>query len=237
MAKIFGLFGSMTGKVADIVMSVRNGEQIARKYQPIVFNPSTRAQVAQRAKLKLLSQLSAVMGPVIAMPRRGSVSSRNLFTKINFPATIFENNEAKIPPSAIKLTQSVVSLPAPYVAFGENALSVSISDSSSVDVTRVVYVAVRRMNDDTMRLAGSTVVDTPGPTNNFVGTIPVETVDATYFVYVYGVRDNNENARVIFGNMTVTSAPAVAKLIVNRTLTENDVTLTETKFAMVAPNA
>lgn len=233
MAKIYGLFGSMTGKLADTVMSVRNGEQIARKYQPVVFNPSTPAQVAQRAKLKLLSQLSAVMAPVIAMPRQGNISSRNRFTKVNFPAVTYSTDTASVNLTAVKLTHSVVSLPPLEAAFGENAIAVSLSDTASLDVNRVVYVAFRKMADESLRLAGSVVVSTPGADNAFAGSIPVESVYADYVVYAYGMRDNNENARIAFGDMTVPTAQTVANLVVTRVLTENDITLTETVAAQV----
>ena len=111
MAKIYGLFGSMTGKVADVVMSVRNGEQIARKYQPIVTNPNTPAQVEARAKLKLMSQLSAVMASVIAIPRKGNVSSRNGFVKKNYQSLTYASQQADIALANVQLTDSVVAMP------------------------------------------------------------------------------------------------------------------------------
>lgn len=227
----------MTGKLADTVMAVRNGEQIARKYQPVVFNPSTPGQVAQRAKLKLLSQLSAVMAPVIAMPRQGSVSSRNRFTKVNFPALTYSEDTASVNLTAIKLTHSVVSLPALNASVSTGDLVAFLNESASLDVNRVVYVAFRKMNDQSLRFAGSTVVDTPGANNTYQGTINVEATDVPYVVYAYAVRDNSENARVTFGDMTVPTAQSVANLIVARTLTENDITLTETQATEIVPGA
>lgn len=229
MAKIYGLFGSMTGKLADTVMSVRNGEQIARKYQPVVYNPSTPAQVAQRAKLKLLSQLSAVMAPVIAMPRQGAISSRNRFTKVNFPSLSYSDNTATIDLTAVKLTHSVVSLPDVVATAGTGGIAVSLEATAALDVTRVVYVAFRKMGDETLRLANSVVASTPGADNAFNAIVPVEAIDVPYVIYAYGVRDNTESARVLFGDMQVPTAQSVANLLVSRTLTENDVTVTETK--------
>lgn len=227
MAKIYGLFGAMTGKLADTVMSVRNGEQLARKYQPIVFNPSTPAQVAQRAKLKLLSQLSAIVAPAIAIPRRGSVSSRNLFTKMNFPAVSFASETASIDIPSIKLTNSVVGLPPVLASNAAGELSFGLQ-VAPIGLDRVVYVALARENDNTLRYAGSLVVTEPGESSNYSGTLAIGGARDAY-VLAYGVRDNTDNARAKFGDIENLTATVIAQLIVTRTLTESDVTLTETQ--------
>lgn len=135
----------MTGKLADVVMAVRNGEQVARKYQPIVFNPSTPAQVAQRAKMKLMSQLSAVMGDVIAIPRSGNVSSRNLFTKKNFALTRYSSaeNQAEIELADVQLTAGVLPMPQVYsMVVGDNAITVQMPVGMvPADINKVVYLA------------------------------------------------------------------------------------------------
>ena len=68
-----------SGRVAGSVFAVRYGEVIERAYNPYVSNPKSEAQVEARAKLKLLSQLAAVVAPVLAMPREGAKTSRNKF--------------------------------------------------------------------------------------------------------------------------------------------------------------
>lgn len=235
MAKIYGLFGAMTGKVADAVMLVRNGEQIVRKYQPVVSNPSTPAQIEVRAKLKMLSQLSAVMGEVIAMPRVGAVSSRNLFTKANYPAATFSNNEASIDLNAVKLTNSVVGLPRVSAAREENTISVAlISSPGYQSLNRVVYMAFAKQADGKLRYAGSQVVTESG-SGNFTATfsaIPDEVV-----FYAYGIRDNNNAATVLFGNLEALTAETVTKLIVTSRLRESDITLTETRAFTLAAAA
>ena len=232
MGKIYGLFGAMTGKVADAVMVVRNGEQIVRKYQPVVSNPGTPAQIEARAKLKLMSQLSAVMSEVIAMPRVGAVSSRNLFTKANYHAATFSNNEASIDLNAVKLTNSVVGLPRVSAAREENAITVAlISSPGYQSLSRVVYAAFAKQADGKLRYAGSRVVTDAG-TGNFTAsfaTIPDEVV-----FYAYGVRDNNDAATVLFGNLEALTAESVAKLIVTSRLRESDITLTETRAITLA---
>ena len=226
MAKIYDLFGSMTGKLADTVMSVRNGEQIARKYQPVVYNPSTPAQVAQRAKLKELSQLSAILAPVIAIPKNGPVSSRNLFTKVNFPSVSYENNTAVIDMTDVQLTKSSVGLPVVLATNTAGSISVSLGVAAT-GLARVVYVAIVRDTDNKLRLGGTVVVEASAHDATFAGTIDIGSArDA--FVLAYGVRDNTETARVTFGNVESLTATDVAQLVVTRTLTETDITLTAT---------
>lgn len=227
MAKIYGLFGSMTGKVADVVMAVRHGEQIARKYQPIVSNPKSAAQAETRAKLKLMSQLSAVCGPVIAIRRIGSKSPRNLFVKSNFPLAGYSENMATINLNRVQLTSSVVGM-TPFAADRTSGtkIAVSLDNDSAATFDRVVYVAFEKQNDNSLRLLGSAVAMSAG--NN--GTFPAELPHTSNAVVVmaYGVRDNNDTARTIFGNLNAPIAEEVAKLVVTRRLTEYDVTLSET---------
>lgn len=235
MAKIYGLFGSMTGKVADVVMAVRNGEQIARKYQPVVSNPSTPAQMATRAKLKMLSQLGAVMGSVIAMPKQGSVSARNIFTKVNFPKATFSDNTANIALDQVDLTNGILALPGITATPAESSVAVSLGGAAP-DLDRVVYCLFRKINDELFYVT-STIVETPGAGSNFAGSLetPFVATSATLVAYAYGVRDNNDRARGVFGNLTTPSASSVAQLITSRVLTLNDISLTETRAALLNP--
>lgn len=236
MAKIYGLFGAMTGKLADTVMSVRNGEQIGRKYQPVVFNPSTTAQVAQRAKMKLMSQLSAVMAPVIAIPRRGAVSSRNLFTKLNFPFTSYADDKANITLEAVQLTSSVVGFVEPRYTRGESAGQLFLANpvvGSDMGLSRVVYAIFAKGIDSKLRFAFSAVATSAGNDGTWaVQNTPL--VNEEIVVYAYGVRDNNDNARAKFGNLTTVTAETVASLIVYSSLTESDITVTETRARTIA---
>lgn len=231
MAKIYGLQGAMTGKLANTVMVVRNGEQLARKYQPVVYNPSTEGQVAARAKLKLMSQLSAVMAPVIAIPRQGTISSRNMFTKKNYPAVTSADGTANIELSDIKLTDSVVSLPALSIEAASNSVSIRLS-SATPGLSRVVYVMFIKQDDNTLRLVDSKAVGIPGSSQDYQTGFTTVT-GSNYVFYAYGVRDNTEAARTKFGELTVVTAETVAKIVATRQLTGADVTLTETRYGTI----
>ena len=109
--KLTGLTGTGSGKLGSSVFSVHAGEQVVRQYQPVVTNPSTQVQVNNRARLKLISQLSAVMGDVIAIPRKGNVTSRNLFVSDNYHVTEALNGVATVDLSAISLTRGGINIP------------------------------------------------------------------------------------------------------------------------------
>lgn len=232
MAKIYGLFGSMTGKVADVVMAVRNGEQIARKYQPVVSNPKSAAQVTSRAKLKLMSQLSAVMAPVIAIPRMGSVSSRNMFVKVNYKYASYSDETASVTLTAVQLTKSVVGFPAIAGSREQDNVNV-VLNSAAVNVDRVVYLCFVKGPDNTLRFYESKVISEPGTNGRFAASFSTG-AQLNIVIYAYGVRDNTQSARVTFGNLIAPSAEDVAKIVTSRILTENDITLTETQAVEVA---
>lgn len=224
MAKINPIFGKAQGKIGGTVFAIRNGEQIMREYNPAPYNPSTSAQVQARAKLKLLSQLSAVMAPVIAMRRSGAISSRNMFTKVNYPATTYSDSQADIILLNVKLTRGILSLP-PIRATREGT-NVTIEFTSAVKYDRVVYCVFIKQADNTLSLAQTFVNSTPGESELFPQSLISERVPLV--IYAYGVRDNTDAARAVFGEMQVVTAETVAKVIVNRTLKETDISLTET---------
>lgn len=229
MAKIYGLFGTMTGKVADVVMSVRNGQQVVRKYQPVVNDRKSEAQTAVRARLKLLSQLSAVFAPVITMPRQGVVSPRNRFVQVNYQYSKYSEGVADIDMSAVKITKSVVGMNNIFIGRGEDIINLSMATATiGLDVNRVVYVMFERTPNQELRYIGSAVATVAGADSAWRATAPLTNNEV--YVYAYGVRDNTDAARVTFGNMTVLSAEQIAQLLVSRSLTETDVTVTDTAY-------
>lgn len=226
-----------TGRVGGSVFSIRAGETIERAYNPVVFNPNTDGQVAARARLKLMSQLAAVVGPAIAMPRVGLRSSRNLFVKKNYNLSSYANSEATIAVASVQLTDSTVALPAIGAerrTSGNIATYISASETvGQIDVNRIVYVLLARETDGRLRYVASRVATEAGATNAWQVEFPPVTGQA--YVLAYGVRDNTDAASVAFGNLTIPTAETIARLIVTRTVTDYDVTLTETKGYVLQP--
>lgn len=223
-----------TGKLAGSVFAIRNGETIERAYQPIVTNPSTPAQVATRAKLKLMSQLSAVLAPYIAMRRNGAVSPRNLFVKKNYRLADYQGNAASIELNLVQLTNSVVGLPNLYASRGETAITayLSIPQGTTPDFDRVVYVLVDKRSDNTLSVVATRVVTAAGADGRWaVEDFPMMSDSAV--VYAYAIRDNTEAARVVFGDMQALTAETMAKILTSSVLLQSDVTLTETRAVTI----
>ena len=228
MAKIYGLQGVMSGKLGNSVMAVRNGEQIVRQYQPIVANPNTLAQIETRAKLKLLSQFSAILAPAIAFRRSGAISSRNLFVKKNYASTSFvqDDNKAEMELGSIDLTGGVLGLP-DVTSTRENFTVTPKLAGSAADIDKVVYAIVIKRADNSYSLAGMQVVDKDAENPDFTGEPMSVAASFGGQVYAYGVRTNTDSARVRFGELTAGDVKGFISVLIK--LSESDVTLTETQ--------
>lgn len=228
MAKIYGINGIVTGKLGSQVFAVKNGTQVVRQYQPVVFNPSTVAQVGARAKLKMMSQLAAVMAPAIAIRKQGSVSKRNLFLQLNYGLASYANNEANINLESIQLTKSVLGMPAIAASRGTgNTVNLSVTGGIT-GVDRVIYAIFIKQPDLKLRYYRTEVVTTPGSSNLYEKEIPLsQTIE--YVIYGYAMRDNTQQAKAIFGSIEVLAGEEFVKLATSSRLTEADVSFTETR--------
>ena len=217
-----------SGKLAGSVFAVRYGEVIERAYNPFVANPKSAAQVEARAKLKLISQLSAVMAEVIAMPRIGNMSPRNRFVQRNYTLTSYANEIAEIVLAGVQLTASAMALPEISVTRGENVITANLRyGDANIGVSRIVYAMFVKDPDGKLRYETSRTATEAGQGQLWQVSFPA--LSQNVVILAYGVRDNSSTARVTFSDMQAISAETVAKLITSRVLTENDVTLTETR--------
>lgn len=228
MSKVYGINGFLRGKLGNTVFAIRNGEQIARQYNPNPMNPKSKTQTANRARLKLLSQLSAALQPVIAIPRAGMVSPRNGFTQANYQYTAYAGDNASIDLADVQLTKSSVALSG-FSAdrTSGTGIAVAIDESVAASNDAVVYVVLRRTDASKVAVASSLLVREAGSDGKFAATLPYQ--DGDIAVCAYGIRYNTVAARSAFGNLNVPSATGVAKLFASRTLTEGDATMTETR--------
>lgn len=231
--KLTGITGTGSGKLGSAVFSVSAGEQVVRQYQPVVTNPSTSAQVDNRAKLKLLSQLSAVMADVIAIPRQGALSPRNVFVSENYPLATAENGVANINLAGVSLTKAGMQIPAVVAERdGDTAINVALAAKADQLVARVIYIMFYRNTSGELQLIDSAVVETAGTAGTFPYAFPYEERDV--IVYAYGIFDKNQKATAKFGNYSVTDGTQVASLIADRKLSESDYLLTKTRGVLLA---
>lgn len=230
MAKQTSLFGKISGKIGSVVFSTSGGETISREYNPHVANPSTMAQVNQRARLKLMSQLSASLAPVIAIPKQGLVSSRNAFTKLNFENSMAENGVAQITYENVQLTNGNLALPTLEATRAQGSgITINLSEDASKAVNRVVYILYRKTSEQRLQFVASVIAEGAGTDGTFRASLPYTEGDIV--LYAYGMRDTSESASAKYGNMQVANAVDVARLTAYRNISTEDFQFTQTRGA------
>lgn len=240
MAKQTSLFGKISGKLGAVVFSTSGGETISREYNPNVANPSTQAQVNQRARMKLMSQLSAALAPVLAMTKNGLVSKRNKFVKENFSASYVLNGEAQITYENVQITEGNTALPA-LIGGGQienNKITVAsgFQQEPSVSITRVVYCLFRKTNEGKLEYVASMIqpVRVPLAGSAFFLVHFEDLPIAEYVVFAYGMSDTSERATAQYGNMNVVTASDLAKLVATRAISYSDYQFTQTRSVTIA---
>lgn len=228
MAKVNSILGKMTGKLGSIVTSSVGGTVVAREYNPNVSNPNTVAQVNQRAKLKLMSQIAASLAPVIVIPKEGLKSSRNLFIKKNFDSVYASGGVAAITYENLQLTNGNAGLPSITVRRStETGISVSLDGNVSNAVSRVVYILYAKTSEATLQYVQSVIVDEPGDEGTFPGTLLYTAGDIV--VFAYGMKDMSGSASAKYSNYSVESGVDVARLTMVRSLSMSDFQFTQTR--------
>lgn len=235
MGKVTSLYGKTMGKIGSIVFSTSGGYTIAREYNPHVANPNTPAQVNQRARMKLMSQLSAALSPVIAMTKEGLVSKRNKFTKKNFDACYVSGGYAQITYENVQLTEGNTALPALSAVGIVNSdgmlINVGIQDEPTTTITRVVYCLFRKSNEGKLEYVDSLIISQRNSSVSqlyFYGGFTNMAV-AEYVIYAYGMSDTSERATATYGNLNVVTASDLARLVASRSISYQDFQFTQTR--------
>lgn len=244
MGKVTSLYGKTTGKIGSIVFSTSGGETIAREYNPHVANPNTQAQVNQRARMKLMSQLSASLSPVIAMTKEGLVSKRNKFVKRNFANSYASQGVAQISYENVQLTEGNAALPQITGQFtikdGDVYAKNGFVDEPAQSISRVVWCLFFKTDDGNLSLAETQIVS-QREADDHASYFPVywETImgdqqsgaNKNYVIYAYAMSDTSERATAQYGNLNVSSATDLARLVANRTINFTDYLFSQTRGA------
>lgn len=240
MGKVTSLYGKTMGKIGSIVFSTSGGQTIAREYNPHVANPNTQAQVNQRARMKLMSQFSAALAPVIVMQKEGLVSKRNKFVQKNFDACYALNGEAQITYENVQLTEGNTSLPAliaeGVVSNDHMNLSVGTSQNPSTTINRVVYCLFKKTNEGKLEYVTSSIITTrEGATAAIFFQTDFDNLPiAEYVVFAYGMSDTSERASAQYGNLNVVTASDLARLVASRTISYQDYQFSQTRAITIA---
>ena len=231
--KLYGMAGKGTGRVGSMVYAVRKGEQIVRQYNPNVANPNTRPQVVQRAKFKLLSQLSAIVGTTgIHFLTSGGVSQRNIFMKKNMPAVevAADTSVATIDLTEVVLTDGVSPAPAANFNRGTKVCAIALGEGYE-DVAGAVFVAV--VAPEVGRIFGySQRVDVTEGAQSVTANIIVPDAmvnRTTVLAWVYRFAD--DNARAKYEETVSGSSDGQAALTFDRMVAEGSIIVSQTTIA------
>lgn len=226
--KLSSILGQGRGKLGAAVFSSTNGQQVVRQYQPNVKNPNTVAQTMQRARFKLMTQIASSMAPVIAIPKSGAVTSRNMFVKRNMPLVIGTEDGAQLVYENLQLTSGTRALPGIYVEREAGKLKIGLLQAPTGKISRVAYCAFAKDSEGQLSYEWSIIASTPGERGTFdIETNDIVSLDVIF--YAYGMIDTNAKATAAFENYHVDSATDLAKLIATRKLSLSDFSLTKTR--------
>lgn len=224
--KLNGILGTGSGKLGTSVFTTVKGTQIVRQHQPVVTNPSTKLQVAQRSRFKLVSQIAASMADVIAIPRIGLTSSRNLFIKKNMPAVLGDVEGARVSYEKLQLTNGTADLPDIYANRSSGLLNLELASDASAMVNRVIYCIFKKSSGNQLMLNKSVIVSGEGG-DGYFGT-SITDIAGDLAIYAYGMKDTSASASATFGNYKVTNASDIATLVSNRSISSKDFIFTKT---------
>lgn len=224
--KLNGIVGKGSGKLGASVWSISGGEQVVRAYNPQVTNPSTDAQVAQRAKLKLLSQLAAALAPGLGFKKIGLVSARNQFVSKNIGAAQYDEGVARITLTEIKLTPGMLTLG--QISVGQrtgNNVACTISDVDAAYWDRVIYVSAKKSSDE--KLTNVTVTQAvAGDNNDFAASVYAP--DNGSIIYAYGVKFHSSGAKSRYENYDAAADVPYAELLAMLSNMFTNATLSDT---------
>lgn len=225
--KLNGILGTGSGKLGTSVFTTVKGVQIVRQHQPVITNPSTKLQVAQRSRFKLISQLAASMANVIAIPRIGLTSSRNLFIKKNMPAVLGDIEGARVSYEKLQLTSGTTALPDIVATRTSGNLDLELASNAGKIANRVIYCIFKKNSDNQLVLVNSTIISDTEDNGIFMSRIPDIAGDLA--IYAYGMKDTSASASATFENYKVTNASDVATLVSNRSISSKDFIFTKTR--------
>lgn len=237
MGKSTALWGKTSGKVGGLVYATSGGETIVREYNPNVSNPSTTAQVNQRARMKLMSQLSASLVSCIAMTKDGLVSKRNKFVKKNFENSYALNGTAQVTYENLQLTEGNLALPT-IVALvdtsgGGRRLACSFSEEPSPNINRIVWCVFSKSVEGRLNFVDSAIQSqrnsSGGGGSDYFWQVFDNLPSGDLVVYAYGMVDTSERATANYGNLNVVDGSDIARLVATRAISFTDYQFTQTR--------
>lgn len=215
MAKVPSPFlTGATGKFAGAAFqqSPGNGTILREVVKPT--NPSTEAQVEQRAKFKLMSQVATAFKSVIAMKREGNITPRNMFVKLNSHLLTFDKaqSRAEIELAKLQLTKSAQAVRI-VPEYNAEAFTGGADILADMDILYgAIFVLVRPLENgiSIKEIARETLEE---PENAVSHTF--EGVEANDVILAYGITQDTTGLSVKYGNIAATEAEAWLSVLNN----------------------
>ena len=197
--KLQGFVGKGSGKLGASVWVVRKGQQVVREYTAHVSNPKSTSQAHQRAKFKLMSQVTALLAPAMVNRPVGSESVRNAFTRENAALVVWDNegSRAKVDMLQLSLTSSSLGLPGLSSITAAPDLAVSLSSVPFDAIDAVMYIAIAKMGDN-YEFVDSELVSDPGSDNHYGTTLHWPSASVSGIVYAYGLKWTSQSVRTLY---------------------------------------
>lgn len=233
--KLQGFVGKGTGKLGASVWAIRKGVQIVREYTDKVTNPNTPAQVGQRAKFKLLTQLGAVVagnGMFFRNLNPGE-NMRNAFMRANMGAVTLSptGDVALLNVSEVALTDGHTTAPSATFNRTTGIMSVDLSASAMSDIMGIGYAVITL--PDVGRVIGySTRAEkAEGETAIMVTIVAPSALMNKTNVLVWGYRFADAAARAKYEAIAASETADVVSLEFERMLREGLIEPTQTIMA------
>lgn len=242
MGKVTSLYGKTTGKIGSIVFSTSGGETIAREYNPNVANPNTQAQIDQRARMKLMSQLSASMAQSLAYTKTGLVSIRNKFVKRNFGNSYALGGIAQVSYENLQLTEGNLGLPAlgveAVVESDKRIIGGGFVEEPSANIKRVVFSLYLKTDEGKLSYITSIIVSerTKSGVSGYFPFSINNMPEGDIVVFAYGMVDTSESATAHYGELHVVTGSDLARLVATRSISFSDYQFTQTRGATMGAN-
>ena len=226
MAQAGFILQGAQGKLANIVARKKvGGGTVLAEYKRTITNPNTVAQQSVRSKFKLLSQLGSQLKHIIAIPREGALSTRNLFAKINSDFVLSGESGAHIDLSMVQLTKSNVR-PGNFTLTRDEGGSAELTTDFKPNFDHVVIVVCEIIGDFITPIFSDTA-DVTGPLDLQLDAAQMDD-GGRYTVYMYGIKDKTEAAATKYQNMAISSADEIAQCIIKRTFDTSAYAITAT---------
>lgn len=233
--KLQGIAGKGSGKLGAYVWVVRKGEQIVREYTDKVSNPKSAAQVGQRAKFKLLTQLSAVVAGrgIYFRNLKGSESMRNAFMRANMGAVTLSQagDVALLNVAEVALTDGLTVAPTATFNRSTGVMTVDLSAEGLDDIMGVGYAVITIPGEGNVTGYSNRAEKAEGQTSITVNVFVKPTDMPNTNVLIWGYRFADATARSRYENIAASQTADVIALEFDRMLREGLIEPTQTIVA------